>query len=95
MVASVNLDENRLCWRDVGRAEPDRSCASKGGRSQKALSGLGAVLEPPARVAGLDDIAMVREAVQHPGRHLGVVENLRPVGEAPGAQCRRDTGHAS
>src|SRR5271169_5476421 len=41
----------------------------------------GAVFEPPARVAGLDDIAMVRQPVEHGGGHFGVAEHLRPVGE--------------
>ena len=39
------------------------------------------VFEPPALVAGLDDIAVVRQPVEHGGRHFGVAEDLRPVGE--------------
>ena len=41
----------------------------------------GAVFEPPARVAGLDDIAVVRQSVEHGGRHFGVAEHLRSIGE--------------
>src|ERR1019366_9440761 len=37
----------------------------------------GAVLEAPALVAGLDDIAMMREAVEQRGRHLRVPEHAR------------------
>ena len=47
-----------------------------------ATTGSGTVLKPPARVAGLDNIAMMREAVEHRGRHLGVVEHLGPIGES-------------
>ena len=39
------------------------------------------VFESPAGVAGLDDVAVVRQAVEHGGGHLGVTEHLRPVGE--------------
>jgi len=45
-----------------------------------------AVFEAPALVAGLDDVAVVGQAVQHGGGHLGVAKNLRPVGE--GEICR-------
>lgn len=41
----------------------------------------GSVFEPPAFVTGLDDIAVVSEAVEHGGGHLGVSEHLRPIGE--------------
>ena len=39
------------------------------------------VFESPAGVAGLDDVAVVRQAVEHGGGHLGVAEHLRPIGE--------------
>ena len=32
------------------------------------------VLEPPAGVAGFDDVAVVRQAIEHGSRHLGVTE---------------------
>ena len=41
-----------------------------------------AVLEAPTLVAGLDDIAVVSEAIEHGGFHLGVAEHLRPIGES-------------
>jgi hypothetical protein len=34
--------------------------------------GSGAVFEPPACIAGLDDIAVVRQPIEHGGRHFGV-----------------------
>ena len=40
-----------------------------------------AVPEPPAGVAGLDDVAVVGQPVEHGGGHLGVAEHLRPVGK--------------
>ena len=38
--------------------------------------GSGAVLESPALVAGLDDVAVVGESVEESGGHLGVTEHL-------------------
>ena len=43
--------------------------------------GSAAVLEAPAGVAGLDDIAVVGEPVEHGGGHLGITEDLGPIGE--------------
>ena len=43
--------------------------------------GSAAVLEAPAGIAGLDDIAVVGEPVEHGGGHLGIAEDLGPVGE--------------
>ena len=43
--------------------------------------GSAAVLEAPAVVAGLDDVAVMGEPVEQGGRHLGVAEDARPVGE--------------
>jgi hypothetical protein len=43
--------------------------------------GSGAVFEAPALVAGLEDLAMVREPVQERGRHLGIAEDARPFAE--------------
>ena len=87
----------RRRWCDGGRAQPDRRrgsgdawkilLRSRGGRREirrgRAWRGSvsGAVFEPPARVAGFHDIAVVRQAVEHGGRHFGVAEHLRPVGE--------------
>jgi len=47
---------------------------------------LGSIFEAPAFVSGLDDIAMMSEPIEHGGRHLGVTEHLRPIGE--GEVCR-------
>ena len=44
-------------------------------------SGSGAVLEAPALVAGLDDVAMVGETVEQGHGHLGVAEHARPFAE--------------
>ena len=41
----------------------------------------GAVLEAPALVAGLDDVAVMGEAVEQRGGHLGVAEDARPFAE--------------
>src|SRR4051794_1736626 len=43
--------------------------------------GSAAVFEAPAGIAGLDDIAVVGKPVEHGGGHLGVTEDLRPIGE--------------
>jgi hypothetical protein len=40
-----------------------------------------AIFEAPAVVAGLDDVAVVGQPVEHGGCLLGVAEHLRPVGE--------------
>ena len=41
----------------------------------------GAVLEPPAVVAGLDDVAVVGEPVEQRRGHLGVAEDAGPFAE--------------
>jgi hypothetical protein len=51
-----------------------------------------AVLEAPALVAGLDDVAVVREPVQQRRRHLGIDEHARPFAE--GQVGRDDDGRA-
>ena len=43
--------------------------------------GSGAVLEAPALVAGLDDVAVMGEAVEERRGHLGVAEDARPFAE--------------
>jgi hypothetical protein len=40
-----------------------------------------AVFEAPAGVADLDDVAVMGQPVEHGGGHLGVAEDLRPIGE--------------
>src|SRR6516162_2301926 len=44
----------------------------------------GAVLETPGFVAGLDDVAVMSEAIEQRGCHLGVVEDARPLAEGVG-----------
>ncbi len=39
------------------------------------------MLEAPAFVAGLDDVAVMREAVEQGRGHLGVAEDARPFAE--------------
>src|SRR5580704_10663508 len=41
----------------------------------------GAVFEAPGLVAGLDDLAVMREAIEQRGCHLGVAEHARPFAE--------------
>ena len=43
--------------------------------------GSAAALEPPAVVAGLDDLAVVRKSVEQYGGHLGVGERAGPLAE--------------
>lgn len=40
------------------------------------------MLRAPAVVAGLDDVAMVRNAVEQRGGHLGVAEEFMPFFQA-------------
>jgi len=40
-----------------------------------------AVLEEPGVVAGVDDIAVMGQTIEHGGRHLGVTKHLGPVRE--------------
>jgi hypothetical protein len=34
-----------------------------------------AVLEPPARIASLDDVAVMCQPIEHGGRHFGVTKH--------------------
>ena len=43
--------------------------------------GSGAVLEAPALVAGLDDVAVMGEAIEQGRGHLGIAEDGRPFAE--------------
>ena len=42
----------------------------------------GAVFESEAVVSGLEDVAVVGQAVEQCGRHLGIAEDARPFAEA-------------
>src|SRR5208283_1595754 len=50
-------------------------------RNAVARGSSGAVLEAPAFVAGLGDVAVMGEAIEQGGGHLGVAEHRRPFGE--------------
>jgi hypothetical protein len=43
--------------------------------------GSGTIFEAPAGVAGLDDFAVMGQPIEQRGRHLGVAEDARPLGE--------------
>ncbi len=55
------------------------------------MKGSGSVLEAPAFVAGFDDIAVMGQTIEHGRRHLGVAEDLGPIGEGEIA-CDDDRG---
>ena len=42
---------------------------------------VGAVLEAPTVVAGLDDVAVMGQPIEQRGGHLGVAEDARPFAE--------------
>ncbi len=42
----------------------------------------GAIFEPEAVIAGLEDVAMVGQAVEESGGHLGIAEDRGPFAEA-------------
>src|SRR6202030_3424851 len=50
-----------------------------------------AVLEAPTVIAGLNDVAMMRQTIEHGGGHPSVTEYLRPIGKSQigGDQQRR------
>ena len=54
---------------------------SRGGFGVQRERFLGAVFEAPAFVAGLDDLAVMGQAIEHGGGHFSVAEDLRPIGE--------------
>jgi hypothetical protein len=47
-----------------------------------------AAFEPPAVIAGFDDVAMVGQAIEQRGGHFGVPEDARPFAE--GEVCGDD-----
>jgi hypothetical protein len=42
---------------------------------------VGSAFEAPAVIASLDDVAVVRQAIEQRGRHLGITEDARPFSE--------------
>ena len=86
VVPVVNRGDPRgFVWRPALReAKPRGGCllAHRGNRAAgTAGAGSGAVLEAPALVAGLDDLAMVGQTVEQGCGHLGVAEDGRPFAE--------------
>jgi hypothetical protein len=77
VVSVRRFDEARAIGAKKLEAAEQRSRAGLGGL-RVAGGRLCAVLETPAVVAGLDDVAVVRQAIEHGGCHFGVAENLRP-----------------
>src|SRR5208337_3501095 len=62
----------------LARHGPLRSVTSRNhGHRQRS----GAVLEAPAFVAGLDDVAVVGQAVEQRGRHFWIAKDARPIAE--------------
>ena len=51
---------------------------------------VGSVFEAPTIIAGLDDVAVVGQAIEQRGRHLGVAEHAGPFAE--GQVCGDDDG---
>ena len=60
-----------------------QDAASEDGASEDGASEDGSitVLEAPAGVAGLDDVAMIGQPIEHGGGHFGAAEDLWPIGE--------------
>src|SRR5271163_1481134 len=56
---------------------PKRYVTIRGGGDGASI----AVLEAPTVVAGLDDVAMMRQAIEHGGGHPGIAKHPRPIGE--------------
>lgn len=65
----------------LGRAEPAVAQPDERGCSDPRSTGAG--FEAPAFVPGLDDLAVVGEAVEQSGGHLGIAEQ---VGHSPKAR---------
>src|SRR6201987_2430665 len=65
----------RRSWSGL-RSRGERGSVRRGGVRRS-----GAVLEAPAVVAGLDDVAVMGEAIEQRGRHLWVAEDAWPFAE--------------
>ena len=73
-------------------SRPHLDGGEHGGMLEASRGRSSAVLEAPALVAGLDNVAVVREPVQQRRRHLCVDEDARPFAE--GQVGRDDDGGA-
>jgi hypothetical protein len=69
-----------------------RGCGSGKCAGSSWEIGSDAVLEAPAFIAGLDDVAVVGEPIEERGRHFRVAEHARPFAE--GQVGRHDHGRA-
>jgi hypothetical protein len=70
-------------WIARGRVkEPRASAPSSSAVASERLASSGAVLEAPAFVPGLDDVAVVGQTIKQRARHLGVYENARPFAKS-------------
>ena len=69
-------------WRS-GVARPEAHPAQVGSERGREWR-LTAVFEAPAVVAGLDDIAVMGDAVEQSRGHLGIAERRRPLPEGEG-----------
>ena len=80
--ASAGRYNKRLLPKTAFAALTATMSAARGNRAAgTAGGGSGAVLEAPALVAGLDDLAVVGQAVEQRGGHLGVAEDGWPFAE--------------
>src|SRR5664279_5362016 len=74
------------CWNGSDRpGGAGWGCAAgaiAGRRRADCLESSGAVLEAPAFVSGLDDVAMMGEAVEQGRRHFRIAEDARPFAES-------------
>ena len=64
-----------------------RSCQGAQTARANGFSDSGSRFEPPVLIAGFHDVAVMDEAVEERGRHLGVAEHAGPFAES---QVRRD-----
>ena len=62
--------------RPSGRA--GGSCGPTGASRDAPRIGSGAVLETPAFVSRLDNVAVMRQSIEKRGGHLGIAKNARP-----------------
>src|SRR6187397_2946575 len=71
------MRSDRLSWRQLLFAALARGLT----RLDALLGHRRAVQEAVALIAGLDDVAVMRQPIEQGGRHLGVAEHARPLGE--------------
>jgi len=68
---------------DSGRVkEPRASAPSSSAVASERLASSGAVLEAPAFVSSLDNVAVVGQTIKQRTRHLSVYEDARPFAKS-------------